>query len=136
MSDTPRDLLRRLEARLAHLKDLRAEAEEMRAEMLAADRELGELGRELVRVREELATGPSPERRAELGDYAKELRAAADRALTALRERGWEARVELHEIEMGIATDDALRLRAEAQRLSDEHGHGPGLGPGPDEPLP
>jgi hypothetical protein len=131
VSAPPRDLLQRIEARVAHLTELRAEAEELQAELLAADRELAELESEMRRVRQEMVAGPTPERWDELRRSAEALRAAADQAEVVLRERGWDVRIELHEIETGIATDDALRLREEARRLADELGRGPDMERGP-----
>lgn len=131
MSAPPHDLLRRIEARVAHLTELRAEAEELRAELLAADRELAELEAEMRRVRQEMAAGPTAERWNELRRSADALRSAADQAEIVLRERGWDVRVELHEIETGIATEDALRLREEARRLAEDFGHGPDMERGP-----
>lgn len=122
-------VLRRIRERLGAIQRLRAEAAELRAELLRLDEELRGAHAELTRVRAELASRPGARRAAELSRYASELLRAARDAEDALREADLDARLEIHEIEVGLAVDDALRLRELAEDLIRQAQRGP------DEPL-
>ncbi len=117
--DAHRDsILRRIRERLDAIQRLRAEALELRAELVHLANTLQQAQEELARVRAEVAATTEPRRAAELAEYAHELVRAAHDAEEALAAANLDARLEIHEIEVGLATEDALRLRAQADELA------------------
>jgi hypothetical protein len=115
-SEVP-ELLERISARLTRLRELRDEAVGLRAELADVDRGLAAMDERLRTVRGELSRDLEPERRAALLGEAHELTEALERLVVTIEERDYQARIEIHEIEMGIATSDAIRLRARADEL-------------------
>lgn len=111
------DILARLRDRLENLDDLRGEAAALRAELVAIDELLAQIEVEMKELRQELGTDPPPERSRAIEDRLGQLTRAAKEAVARVDDESLESRIEVHEIEVGLATDAALKLRERAQRF-------------------
>jgi len=113
------ELLARLRAGLENLERLKTEGVALREELLALDAALDEAEAELTRCRAELSSGVTPERATELNARVDKLAQVARDVEAALRSQRAAARVELLDIETGIAADAALRIRTEAAEFAE-----------------
>jgi len=118
------DLLARLRAGLENLERLKTEGVALRAELLVLDATLQEAEADLSRCRAELSSGATPARATELSTRVDDLTQVAQEVEAALRKHRIAARLELYEIETGIATDAALRIRTEAAEFAERLGDG------------
>lgn len=119
MAHEDHPLLARARARLRVTLELRAEAADLAARLLEADRRLAEIEGALRSRRDELREAPTEERRAELLREVEALETEAGAIAAQLGGEDQDARIEALEIEVGLATDDALRIREAVRQLAD-----------------